>query len=130
MSVDIHNNMATELAFDTATIATDTTTAGNIIDTRNYDGLEFVIQTVAWTDGAYDVLIEDGDAANLSDAAAVADVHLLGTEAIALGAADLVAEIGYKMVKRYVRLSIVSTGTTSGADLNAVAVKTALRVPV
>jgi len=124
---DIHNNIAVEVALSPQTIATNTTTVGAIIDAAAQGGIEFVIASGTLVDGAYAVLIESGNESNLSDAAAVDDKFLLGTEAdasFALADDDLAKKIGVKAHnKRYVRLSIVSTATTSGGELSAVAVK-------
>lgn len=108
-----------------AAIATNTTTAGAIIDLKGYESCTFSIISGVLTDGAYAVLIEEGDAANLSDAAAVADADLVGTEAAAGFAStdDSTSKtIGYVGTKRYVRLSIVSTSTSSGGFLAATAI--------
>ena len=108
-----------------AAIASDTTTAGAIIDRLGFDAVTFSIISGVLTDGAYAVLIEEGDDSGLSDAAAVADSDLIGTEALAGFAAtdDGVAKtIGYIGVKRYVRLSIVSTSTSSGGFIAATAI--------
>ena len=125
MIYDIHNNVEQRNALDTAAITTDTTTAGDIIDTQNFESLEFLIQSGTLTDGAYAILIEDGNDSGLSDAAAVADAQLLGTEVGAgFAAADdnKVSKIGYIGDKRYVRLSIVSTITTTGGTFGAIAI--------
>jgi len=108
-----------------AAIASDTTTAGAIIDRKGFESVTFSIISGVLTDGAYAVLIEEGDAANLSDAAAVADADLIGTEAAAgfALADDATAKtIGYIGVKRYVRLSVVTTATTSGGFIAATAI--------
>lgn len=123
---DLHNNIKAESAFDTAAISSDTTTAGNVIDMQGYGAVEFIIQSGTLTDGTYTPLIQEGSAANLSDASAVADADLLGTEAAAALDAnddDTVTKIGYIGNKRYVRLSVVSASTTSGGTISAVAIK-------
>lgn len=125
---DIHNNIDALVALTAQVISTDTTTVGEIIDTRDVDGVELLIQSATITDGAYAVLVESGDDAALSDAAAIEDKYLLGTEAdagFALADDDTVKTIGVKKHgKRYVRLSIVSTATTSGGTLSATAIVT------
>lgn len=121
---DNHHNVKASSALDTQAITSDTTTAGNIIDTKGFESLEFVIQAGTLTDGAYAVLIEEGDDSGLSDAAPVADADLLGTELLAGFAAtddDKVSRIGYLGSKRFARLSLVSTGTTTGGTLGAIA---------
>lgn len=123
---DLHNNIKTEVAFDIAAISSDTTTTGNIIDLQGYDSAEFVLVSGTLTDGTYTPLLEEGDAANLSDASAVADAELLGTESAAAFTAsedNAVKKLGYIGNKRYVRLSIVSASTSSGGTMSAVAVK-------
>ena len=124
---DLHNNISPAVALDTTAIGSDTTTAGNIIDLQGFNSVEFVILSGTLTDGNYTPLIEDGDDSGLSDAAAVADAELLGTEAAAAFAAasddDAVKRIGYIGNKRYVRLSIVSASTSSGGTLSAIAVR-------
>ncbi len=128
-SQDIHNQMRQLLARNVAAITSNTTSAGNIIDTQGFDAVEFLVFSGARTDGSYLPLIEHGDAANLSDAVAVPDAELLGTNittgqeaAATIAAANAATRIGYIGTRRYVRLSIVSTGVTSGATLGAIAV--------
>ncbi len=123
---DLHNNVKAEVALNTTAISTNTTTVGNIIDMQGYGSIEFIIQSGTLTDGTYTPLIEEGAVANLSDAAAVADADLLGTEAAAVFAAtddNTVKKLGYIGNSRYIRISIVSASTTSGGTLSAVSVK-------
>jgi len=127
MKRDMHNAVDNKVALKIQQIASDTTTAGEIIDLgasgEVFDSLEFLVQTGTVTDGDYTVLIQHGDESNLSDAANVADADLLGTEAGASFSADTdddkTSKIGYRGAKRYVRLSIVSTNTSSGAYIGA-----------
>lgn len=123
---DLHNNIKAEVAFNTASITTNTTTVGRIIDMQGFSSAEFLIQAGNLIDGTYTPLIEEGDASNLSDASAVADSNLLGTEAAAVFIATndhIVNKIGYIGNKRYIRLSIVSTGITTGGTVSSVMVK-------
>ena len=121
---DIHNDLKMAVALAAQVIASDTTTVGEIIDNQEAESLEFVFQTGVLTDGDYALLIEHGDAANLSDAAAVPDTELLGTEAGASFTADTddkkTGKIGYVGSKRYVRASIVSTNFAATGALVAV----------
>lgn len=127
---DLYNSIEQESAFDSAAISTDTTTNGNIIDTQGFDSITFVADASAYTDGTYTLALQEGDASNLSDATSVAAADLLGGAAVAVGAANTPKRLGYKGVKRYVRLQIVSTSTSSGATLHAAAIKGhAVRVP-
>jgi hypothetical protein len=70
------------------------------------------------------VLLEEGDVSNLSDAAAVADADLLGTEVLAGFQFDDDNEcrkLGYRGSKRYTRLTITPANNASAAVLSAVA---------
>lgn len=117
MEYDLHNNVDERLAFDIQEVISDTTTAGNIIDTAGFESIEFSVVTKTVTDGVYTVLLQDGDASNLSDAATIDSDLTLGTLPVfVLTDDDTIKRIGCISKKRYVRLSIVSTGTTSGVD--------------
>lgn len=124
MEYDLHNNVDEKLAFGVQEVISDTTTAGNIIDTAGFESIEFVITTKTVTDGVYTVKLEDGDDSGLSDAADVDSTLVLGTlPSFVLTDDDTIKRVGCISKKRYVRLSIVSTGTTSGVDaMTAVAV--------
>ena len=121
------------LALDAA-ISTDTTTAGAIFDTRDYDmGVYFGLCATAYTDGTYTLKIEDGDNVALSDAAVVATTQLVyGTlpvvSAITADGEAFYTE-GVHSTKRYVRASVVSTSTTTGAQVLVVCLKDAENCP-
>jgi hypothetical protein len=77
------------------------------------------------------VLLEEGDAANLSDAAAVADVDMISqTAGTAPEAAagfqfdsdNQVRKLGYIGNKRYTRLTITPAANASAAFMSAVCV--------
>jgi hypothetical protein len=134
-SQEIHNDVLQSVARNVAAITTNTTSAGNIIDMRGYDALEFVVFTGAYTDGTYTPLIEESDASDMSGSNAVADADLVGTDitsgqeaAAALAAANTAKRIGYVGDKRYVRLSFVSTSVSSGATVGAIALRGKPRV--
>lgn len=125
---DLHNNIKTSRAISPVVITDDTAAVSEIIDTRGYDSLEFVIATgtLADADATFTVLIEDGDDSGLSDNAAVSDDFLLGTESDAsftFSDDDTVKKIGYVGNKRYVRLTITPTNNTGNAPVSAVAVQ-------
>jgi hypothetical protein len=118
--IDQKSVLSVSNALNIQSIATNTTTAGVIIDTKGYESITFVLESGAYTDGTYTPLIQDGDNSGLSDAAAVADDFLIGTEAAAaISAAHNRKLVGYVGKKRYVRLSVVSASTTSGATIGA-----------
>lgn len=124
---DLHNNIAVRRAISPVSVADNTAQVSGIIDTRGFGSLEFLIAigSVADADATFTVLVEDGDSATLTDAAAVADAQLLGTEALAGFQFDddnEVRKIGYVGNKRYARLTITPVGNASAALLSAVAV--------
>lgn len=119
MRHDLFNNVKVVNALDVQTISSNTTTAGDIIDTAGFESAVFGIHTGTVTDGDYAILLEHGDNSSLTDAVAVPDADLIGTEAGASFTADgddnKVSKVGYIGIKRYVRMSIVSANTSSGA---------------
>lgn len=124
---DIHNNIKTSQALAAQSITTNTTTVGSTIDRAGYAALEFSIQSATITDGTYTPALYEGDASNMSDETVVTDTDdLLGTVANAtfISTDDNVCKrIGYRGGKRYVRIKIVSTGTTTGGALAATAIQ-------
>ena len=122
-SRDKRSSIAVVKAFSPALINTATTTVGTAIDLQGFDSCTFVIAEGVKTAGAVTPLVEDS--ADNSTYAAVSDTFLIGTEAAAaavLVATDAVATIGYVGHKRYVRLSLVSDGTTN-LTIGATAIK-------
>lgn len=125
--MDMHNGIKATRAISPVSVADNTAQVSQIIDRAGYESLEFIIATgsIADADATFAVLVEEGAAANLSDAAAVADADLIGTEA---GAAfifsddDVVKKIGYQGSKRYVRLTITPSANASAALMACVAV--------
>lgn len=124
---DLHNNIAPKRAISPVSVSDNTAAVSQIIDLNGYESLEFVILagSLADADATFTVLVEDGAASNLSDAAAVDDKFLLGTEASAsfvFSSDDKVFKIGYIGPKRYVRLTITPANNASAALIAAVAI--------
>jgi hypothetical protein len=118
---DLHNNV-NPVKPAVVTVTDTTAVVSGIVDTQGYDALEFLIATgtLADVDATFTVLVEEGAAANLSDAAAVADVDLLGTELIAgfTFALDIgCRKIGYIGSKRYVRCTVTPAANTGSAPI-------------
>lgn len=118
---DLHNNIDPKRAISPQAARTDNTPiVSEILAMAGAEAAELIIQLGANTDAnaTFAVLIEHGDAANLSDAVAVPDAQLLGTEALAgFTAADddnKVKKIGYAGDKAYVRATITPSGNDSG----------------
>jgi len=115
--------------------ADNTPLVSQIIDRLGYDSAGFVIATGALpdVDATFTVLVEHGDAANLSDAAAVADEELIGQDpasastpevqaGFTFAADDNVRKIGYRGTKRYLRLTITPAANASASLLCVIAV--------
>ncbi len=120
---DLHNNVDDRVALTNQSITTNTTTDGEIIDTKGFESIEFIYQSGALNAGAFALLLREGDAANLSDVADVPSEETLGAlTGFAATDDDATIRVGSIGKKRYQRASIVSTGA-SGANLfSAVAV--------
>jgi len=133
MSNDFYHNSSFANAYNSATIGANGTTNGNTIDTKGFGSLTFVISNATRTDGTFTPLIQESDNSDMSAATDVADANLLNTEALAaITATNSNKAIGVVLGnKRYVRLSIVATGVTTGTTgLHATAILTdADRVP-
>lgn len=124
---DLMNRIHIARAISPVSVADNTAQVSQIIDRQGYDSLTFVIATgsIADADCTFVVLVEDGDNSALSDAAAVPDAALLGTEVLAAFQFDddnEVRKIGYIGGKRYVRMTITPVNNASAAVLSAVAV--------
>lgn len=130
---DLANHLHFKRAISPAAAVTDNTPiVSAIIDRAGYEQLVFAILlgSLADTDATFTTLVEAGDAANLSDAVAVPDSQLTGTEALAsftFADDDKVRKIGYVGPKRYSRLTITPAGNTGNAFVSAVAILAAGR---
>lgn len=127
-SRDLFHNIHVLRAISPAAATADNTPwVSQIIDTAGYESLTFGIATggLADADATFTVLVEDGAAANLSDAAAVDDKFLLGTEALAgftFADDDETRKIGYVGGKRYVRLTVTPAANAGNAFLAVIAI--------
>lgn len=126
MLLDNHYKFEARRALSPVSVSDNTAQVSQIIDLQSAGSLEFVIATgnLADADATFTVFVEHGDAANLSDAAAVPDSELLGTEAGAsftFSDDDAVRMIGYMGSKRYVRLTITPANNASAAVVSCVA---------
>lgn len=121
---DLHSNVKQEVALDSQDITTNTTTVGNVIDTRGFESLEYVIQSGTITDGAYALLLEEADVVGFTGSTVVSADETLGVLTGFIATDDNAAKrVGSIGKKRFQRLSIVSTGTSTGATkMSSVAV--------
>lgn len=102
--------------------ADNTATVSPIVDRQGYNSLTFLIGagTLADADATFTTLVEEGDAANLSDAVAVADADLIGTEVLAsftFADDNEGRKIGYRGIKRYVRCTVTPAANASAAPI-------------
>ena len=124
---DNFNEINVKRVLSPASVADNTAQVGEIVDSKGFNSLTYLIATgsLADADATFTVLLEDGDAANLSDAAAVADAYLLGTEALSsfiFSDDNKCFKLGYIGNKRYTRLTITPGANASAALLSAIAV--------
>ena len=121
MARDIHNSLHVRRGISPAAAVVDNTPfVSQIADLLGYEAAEFVILTgaLADADATFTTLVEHGDAANLSDAAAVPDDQLIGLEtqaSITFVDDDKVFKIGYRGPKRYARVTVTPAANTGNA---------------
>ena len=82
---DLANVITPKRVLSPVSTDADTALVGEIIDKKGFESVTYVIATgsIGDANATFTVLLEEGDASNLSDAAAVADADLIGTEALA-----------------------------------------------
>lgn len=130
---DLYNNIKL-IDAKVATSSDNTAVVSGIIDTRDYSSVAFLIGTgtLVDADATFTALLEEGDDSGLSDAAAVADADMQGTEA---GASLLFSDdnaekkIGYSGLKRYIRLTITPANNASAAPISIFGIGVPLRRP-
>jgi hypothetical protein len=124
---DQHSGMITVSALDIQAVAPDTTVVGNITDTLNFGGVEFVAHAGVITDGEFTAVLEESDDAtftvsNVVDAVFIlnelTDVNFDNTES------NVTKRIGYVGKKRYVRWTTVNTGGATGGTMSVVCLLT------
>jgi hypothetical protein len=120
---DLRSNLEVELAFNQEITSSTTTASTFIFDTAHYDGGAFFgFSAPAWSDGTYTPKIEHSDDSGMAGAVDVPAANIIGSVANAVLSAataegDAVPTLGIVGVKRYVRISIVSAGVSSGATI-------------
>lgn len=119
---DLHSAIRTKTAISPLAIGANATKTGLVIDRQGYGGVEFVASygAITTTGTVVTMAVLEGDVTGTLTS--VANTDLIGTEALfslAAGARvagtgkEVTKRIGYKGVKRYVRVDAVQTGTTS-----------------
>lgn len=131
---DIHNNINVVQVLAPAAVTDNTAQVCIVVDNKNYDALEYLINigTLADSDATFTVLLEDS--ADNVTYTPVADDFLLGTEAAASFQYDddnEVRKIGYNGSKRYTRMTITPAGNSGSAIFGVIVVQArALHAPV
>jgi hypothetical protein len=122
LNADARSSIETKVVMD-ASITTTTTTVGTVVDLNDASinstiGIDFNL--TARTDGTFTPLLEES--ADNVTFTPVADENITdandnqtGQEALAALTAVGKKELGYNLNKRYLRVSLVSTGVTTGA---------------
>jgi hypothetical protein len=122
---DLYNNLKAEIALKGATLKV--ATEGEIIDLAGFNGALICVASGTITDGTgYEFELKEGNNADLSDAAAVADEDILGSEpTFAADDDDTVKQFGYIGNKRYIRLDLktVSGSPSTGGVFLGLVVK-------
>ena len=123
MEYDLHSNVDDRVAVETQAAAATTLIVGEIIDTLDYESLEYIVQVGTLTTGTVSLIIEEGDDAALADAAAVSAENTLGAlTGFAVTDDNTTKRVGSIGKKRYQRLSLQPAGTVSIDFLGAIAV--------
>ena len=129
---DIRSNLKQTLV-QNAVIATDTTTAGAILDTADFElGLMFGLQVSKYTLGTLTLLIEESEDSGMSGAVAVTGDKLIGALPVATAVTaegGTIGTVGAISNLRYVRASVVSTDSAD-ATVQVVATEMAENMPV
>ena len=127
-----NQNLFVGNALNNVAISSNTTTVSSIvIDTKDGEALTLAIKSETITDGSYSLLIEHATDIGLTDVATVAATDLdalLSTVAFVAADDNKVKSIGYVGKRQFVRISIVSTGVTTGGSFSATYILGHLRI--
>lgn len=117
---DLMNNVHPVVAIAPVVVSDGTAQTSAAIDLKGFDSCTFVIAlgTLADADATWSVTVSEGDTATVGAHTAVADVDLIGSEALAgftFAADGGCRKVGYKGGKRYVSISIDDVTANSGS---------------
>lgn len=123
---DLLNLVHPVRALSPVSVADNTAQVGVIVDRQGFESLTFLIATgsIADPDATFTVSMEHGSTSNLADAATVPATELIGTTTLAGFQFDddnETRKIGYRGIKRYVRLTITPVNNAAAALVSAVA---------
>lgn len=124
---DMTNSIHPRRGLSPSSVSDNTPQVTQIIDRQGFDSVTWIIATgaIADADVTFTVLLEHGDDSGLSDAAAVPDSMLVGTEALATFQFDddnETRKLGYVGDKRYTRMTITPANNASAANLCVIAI--------
>ena len=123
---DLFNLVHPVRALSPVSVADNTAQVGAIVDRQGFESLTFLIGlgSIADADATFTVHLDHGSLADLSDAAVVSATDLLGTTTLAafnFGDDNETRKLGYRGIKRYVRLTITPVNNASAALISAIA---------
>ena len=115
---DMYHDMKTEISLNMQAL-TDAANGDAIIDLQGFQGARIEISSGTITDGtSYEFELKEGNDSGLSDAAAVVDADLIGSEPTFLAADDnKIKTFSYVGTKRYLRIdlkTVVGSPSTGG----------------
>ncbi len=113
LGFDLKNNIKPLNGLNTQVISSDTTTAGEVIDTAAYHSLAAVLKTGVVTAGDVQLIIEESDSAG-SGFAAIASDYLDDTlVSTNIAASNGISIIGINATKRYVKISVLTANSAN-----------------
>lgn len=123
MEYDLHNKIKDLVAVVIQAFTADDTAVGEIIDTKGFESLEYVVQVGTITTGTLRFILEEGDDSGLSDVAVVPAAETLGSLTGFVAADDdETKRVGSIGKKRYQRLTLEGENTSVINFLGAAAI--------
>lgn len=130
MPVTNYNTSDAVMALPIATRTANTTVNGTTVDRTDTNAtVMFAVNAGTITDGSVAITIQESDDNSTWANAASTDIQGGPTLTFATAQSNTVAELGYTGRKRYVRITHIQTGATSGGAMGAVAVLAGGRKP-
>ena len=123
MNKELHNNIATCLAYEPTNVTNYTDFYSNLIDTQGYESVEVmaIISALTGVDGSNSLLpsLEECDTTVNGSFTAVASTDLIGAFTLIDAASEdsVVQRVGYIGNKRYIRVKFDYTGTGISAGV-------------
>lgn len=110
MEFDGHSRMESRLALN-STLLAGASTDGNVIDTVDFESLEFTLFTGLYATGNFDVQLQESDLITFGGEENIVSADdLIGTPST-LSAANALTRIGYIGKKQFCRLTVLGTNT-------------------